>query len=69
MRLSYLSVSIFIVWSCPTLPPYGHRILWARILEWIPGIEPRSPILEADSLPAEPQGLSVTLLPLARIAL
>ena len=40
-------------------------ILEARILEWIvtpfskdlpnPGIEPRSPALQADSLPAEPQ--------------
>ena len=43
-----------------------HGILQARILEWVtfpspedlpnPGIEPRSPALEADSLPAEPQG-------------
>jgi len=43
-----------------------HGILQARILEWIafpspgdvpnPGIEPRSPALWADSLPAEPQG-------------
>ena len=41
-------------------------ILQARILEWVafpfsrgfpnPGIEPRSPALQADSLPAEPQG-------------
>ena len=43
-----------------------HGILQARILEWVafpfpgdlpnPGIEPRSLILQADSLPAEPQG-------------
>ena len=43
-----------------------HVILQARILEWVafpfsgdllnPGIEPRSPALQADSLPAEPQG-------------
>ena len=43
-----------------------HGILQARILEWIavpspgnlpnPGIEPRSPALQADSLPAEPPG-------------
>ena len=42
-----------------------HIILQARILEWVlfpspgdlpnPGIEPRSPALGADSLPAEPQ--------------
>ena len=41
-------------------------ILQARILEWVavpfsrdlpnPGIEPRSPTLQADSLPSEPQG-------------
>ena len=53
-----------------SLPPYGiyspHGILQARMLEWgafpfsrgfpNPGIEPRSPALQADSLPAEPQG-------------
>ena len=43
-----------------------HGILKARILEWVafpfsressqPGIEPRSPALQADSLPAEPEG-------------
>ena len=43
-----------------------HGILQARILEWVvvpspgdvpnPGIEPRSLTLQADSLPAEPQG-------------
>ena len=43
-----------------------HRILQARILEWVafpfskglpnPGIKPRSPALQSDSLPAEPQG-------------
>ena len=40
-----------------------HGILQARILEWVflspgdlpnPGIKPRSPTLQADSLPAEP---------------
>ena len=43
-----------------------HRILQARILEWVafpfsrdlpnPEIEPGCPALQADSLPAEPQG-------------
>ena len=37
-----------------------HGILQARILEWVafpnPGMEPRSPTLQVDSLPAEPQG-------------
>ena len=44
-----------------------HGILQARILEWVaipspgdrpnPGIEPKSPTLQVDSLPAEPQEL------------
>ena len=56
--------------SCPTLcDPMdytAHGILQARILEWVavpfsrdlpnPGIKPRSPTLQVDSLPAEPQG-------------
>ena len=56
--------------SCPTLcDPVDHTvhgILQARILERVavpspgdlpnPGIEPRSPALRVDSLPAEPQG-------------
>ena len=43
-----------------------HGILWARILEWLafpffrvssqPRVRPRSPTLQVDSLPAEPQG-------------
>ena len=43
-----------------------HGILQSRMLEWVafpppgnlpnPGIEPRSPALQVDSLPAEPQG-------------
>ena len=56
--------------SCPTLcnpmDHADHGILQARILEWVavpfsrgssqPGIEPRSPALQAVSLPAEPPG-------------
>ena len=56
--------------SCQTLcDPMDytvHGILQARILEWVaspspgdlpnPGIEPRSPALQADSLPDEPPG-------------
>ena len=55
---------------CPTLcDPLDytfHVILQARILEWVafpfskgssqPRMEPRSPALQVDSLPAEPQG-------------
>ena len=43
-----------------------HRILQARILEWVaipspgdlpnPGIKPKFPASQADSLPSEPQG-------------
>ena len=51
---------------CNPLDYTAHGILQARILEWVPfhslspgdlpnpGIEPRSPTLQADSLPAEP---------------
>ena len=47
-------------------PSSVHGILQARILEWVgilfsgdlpdPGFEPRSPTLQADSLPSEPSG-------------
>ena len=49
-----------------------HGILQARILEWVaillsrdlpnPGIEPRSPALQEDSLPSEPPGNALTYL-------
>ena len=60
-----------VIQLCPTLcdpMDYAvHEILQARILDWVafpfsrgifptPGIKPRSPTLQADSLPAEPQG-------------
>ena len=56
-----------VVQSCPTLcDPMDymvHGILQARILDWVspgdlpnPGIEPRSPALQEDSLPTKPQG-------------
>ena len=51
---------------CDPMDYTVHGILQARIPEWVafpspgelpnPGIEPRSPALQADSLPAEPQG-------------
>ena len=54
------------VWLCDPMDCIVHGILQARILDWIvfpfsrdlpnPGTEPRSPTLQADSLPAEPQG-------------
>ena len=65
-----ISVKVKVAQSCPTLwDPMDYTvrgILQARILEWVafpfssdlpnPGIELRSPILWADSLPAEPPG-------------
>ena len=49
-----------------------HGILQARILEWVafsfsrdlpnPGIEPWSPVLQVDSLSAEPQGKLLILI-------
>ena len=65
-----VKVKVKVTQLCPTLcDPMDytvHRILQARILEWVavpspadfpnPGIDPRSPTLQADSLPAEPPG-------------
>ena len=66
--ISFLKVKVKVAQSCLTLcNPMDytvHEILQARILEWVafpfsgdlpnPGIKPRSPTLQADSLPAEP---------------
>ena len=51
---------------CDPMDYKVHGILQARILKWVafpsfrslpnPGIKPRSPALQADFLPAEPQG-------------
>ena len=63
-------VCVKVIQSCTTVcNPMDytvHGVLQARILEWIafpfsedlpnPGIEPGSPTLQADSLPAEPPG-------------
>ena len=53
-------------WTVAYQVPRSMRILQERILEWVamlspgdlsnPGIEPRSPTLNADTLPAEPPG-------------
>ena len=52
--------------SWPTLCDLMDYIFQARILEWVafsfsgespnPGFEPRSPALQADSVPVEPPG-------------
>ena len=66
----FWKVKVQVAQLCPTLcDPMVftvHGILQARILEWVafpfsrdfpnPGIEPRSPTLQADSLLVEPQG-------------
>ena len=53
-------------WTIACQSPLSVRILQARILEWVarpspgdlpnPGIEPRSPTLQVDSLLSEPPG-------------
>ena len=70
-------VKVLVTQSCPTLcdpmdcsPPGSsvHGILWARIWQCPPpgdlpdpGIEPRSPGLQADFLPSEPPGTSIDM--------
>ena len=68
--LDYSLVIVKVAQLCTTFcNPLGytvHGILQARKMEWVvfptpkgssnPGIEPRSPALQADSLPAETQG-------------
>ena len=65
-----IHLKVKVAQSCPILcDPIdytAHGILQPRILDWVafpfsrgysqPGTEPRSPALQADSLPAEPQG-------------
>ena len=64
-----VKVKVKVAQLCPALfDPVDlvYGILQARILEWVafpfsrgssqPRIEPRSPTMQADSLPAEPQG-------------
>ena len=60
----YLLISVQLFASLPGSSEHG--LLQARILEWVaipsprdlpdPGIESGSPVLQVDSLPAEPQG-------------
>ena len=65
--LSYSVVSDSVtLWTAAHQTALSTGILQARILEWValpssrdlpnPGIEPRSPSLQVDSLPAEPRG-------------
>ena len=71
-----MKVKVKVAQPCPTLcNPMDytvHRILQARILEWVafpspgvlpnPGIEPRPPALQVDSLPTEPQGKPIVII-------
>ena len=69
LALVHICLKVKVAQSCLTLcEPMDytvHGILQARTLQWVfpspedlpnPGIEPRSPALQADSLPAEPPG-------------
>ena len=57
--------------DCSLPGSFVHGILQARILEWVamtppgdlpnPGIEPRSPALQVDSLPSEPLGKPLSM--------
>ena len=63
-------IKVKVAQLCPTpcdpMDYTVHRILQARTLEWVafpfsgdlpnPGFKPKSPTLQVDSLPAEPQG-------------
>ena len=71
------SIKVKVAQSCPPLcDPMDntvHGILQPRILEWVAflfsrgipnlGIEPRSPILQVDFLPVEPQGKLIKTCP------
>ena len=50
--------------NCDTMDYIAHGILQARILEWVafpfPGIKPKSPALQVDSLTAKPLGKTKT---------
>ena len=67
LLLIFLWSEVKVTQSCPTLcNPMNytvHGILQARILEWVAfsrgSSQPRSPALQIDSLPAEPQGILV----------
>ena len=62
-----------------SLPGFSvHGILQARVLKWAtipspgdlpnPGIEPRSPTLQADSLPSEPPGKPWYMLKVSKLS-
>ena len=66
MLVTQSSLTLFDPMDCSLPGSSVDGIFQARMLEWVafpspgdlpnPGIEPRSPALEADSLPSEPPG-------------
>ena len=65
VKVAQLCLTLYDPIDCSLPGTSVHGILQVRILEWLlcpwgdlpnPGIEPRSPALQADSLPAEPPG-------------
>ena len=66
MKVTQLCLTLCDPMDCSLLGSSVHGILQARILEWVaisffrdlldPGIEPKSPALQADSLLTEVQG-------------
>ena len=66
VRVNCPAISDFACDPMDCSPPGSsvHGVLQARILEWdLPdsGIDPRSPALQADSLPSEPPGKSILM--------
>ena len=68
MRASLLRRVQLTPWTVACQAPRSMGILQARILEWVAmpssrgssqGIEPKSPTLQAESLPSEPTGESL----------
>ena len=66
MLRNFSHVQLFVtLWTVSHQAPLSMGILQARILEWVAmpsfptqesGIKPRSPVLQAESLPSEPLG-------------
>ena len=58
--ISQLCLTLCNPMDCNLLGSSVHGIFQARVPEWVsisdPGIEPRSPTLQADALPSEPPG-------------
>ena len=64
MKITWSYLTLCDAIDCSLLGSSVHGILQARILEWVaipfsrgssdPGIKPRSPVLQTDSLPSEP---------------